>query len=86
MIQVKNPKPPPIVREVSFRKLNDVDIDSFLTDLYPSELCHNPSQDLDALVSQFNGTLSRLVEKHAPLKTRSMVERPIQPWFNDDIK
>ena len=31
-------------------------------------------------------TLTDILDKHAPLKTRIMINRPRIPWFNDDIK
>ena len=34
----------------------------------------------------YRDTLSKLLDKHAPLKTRSFVVRPKLPWFNGSIK
>jgi len=31
-------------------------------------------------------TLNEVLDKHAPLRTRIMKNRPKIPWFNDDIK
>ena len=41
---------------------------------------------IDALSDYFNVTLTDILDKHAPLKTRIMIHRPKIPWFNDDIK
>ena len=40
----------------------------------------------DALSDCFNKTLADILDKFAPLKTRTMVNFPKVPWFNDDIK
>ena len=41
---------------------------------------------MDDLVICYNSTLSLLIESHAALKTRTVVNRPRVPWFNDSIK
>ena len=40
----------------------------------------------DALSDCFNMTLTDILDKHAPLKTTIMINRPKIPRFNDDIK
>ena len=42
--------------------------------------------DLDQLVLLYRDTISKLLDKHAPLKTRSFVVRPKLPWFNGSVK
>ena len=50
-------------------------------------LCASVHWDnFDALFDCFNMTLTDILDKHAPLKTRIMINRPKIPWFNDDIK
>ena len=34
----------------------------------------------------YNSTLKVVLDKHAPLITRSVKERPRVPWFNEEIK
>ena len=41
--------------------------------------------DVDDAVHMYNTVLSDLLDKHAPLKTRSVTVRNPQPWMNDDI-
>ena len=43
-------------------------------------------RDLDALVRRYNTTLSKVIDCHAPLKTRTVKVRPVVPWYNDEIK
>ena len=35
---------------------------------------------------QYDDTMSSLLDKHAPLQTRTITVRPNVPWFNGDIK
>ena len=50
-------------------------------------LCASVHWDnIDALSDCFNMTITDILDKHAPLKTRIMINRPKIPWFNDDIK
>ncbi len=80
------PRPPCIVREVSFRKLEKIDHNLFVAELNDSDLVKLPPEDLESFTAVFNDILFKLIDKHALVKTRSMVERPMQPWFNDQIK
>ncbi len=86
LLKVKATKPEQVVKEVSFRQFDSMDIDAFRKDLSQSELCTNPANSLDLLVDQYHSTLVSLVDKHAPLQTKEMVTRPMQPWFTHEIK
>ena len=72
------------MRKVSYRKLHSVNVVSLNEDLATSELCQNPSDDLQELVSSYNNTLMAALDKHAPLMTRTIVQRPRVPWFSPD--
>ena len=79
-------KPQLTVKEVSFRKTKAINIDAFRDELRSSQLCQNPPSTLPDLVSSYNSTLSRLIDKHAPLRKKTITMRPCVPWFNDEIK
>ena len=55
------------------RSLKDFNIDEFNLDLKGSEICTSPADDLDDLVTQFDETLSLLLDKHAPEVTTTNV-------------
>ena len=81
------PRPPLLCKELTFRKLKNIDIAEFSADIASSMLCTSVHWDnIDALSDCFNMTLTDILDKHAPLKTRIMINRPRIPWFNDDIK
>ena len=65
----------------------NIDIAAFSADIASSMLCASVHWDnIDALSDCFNKTLTDILDKFAPLKTRIMINRPKVPWFNDDIK
>ena len=50
-------------------------------------LCASVHWDnIDALSDRFNETLTDILDKFSPLKTRTMINRPKVSRFNDDIK
>ena len=73
-------------KEMTFRKLKNIDIAEFSADISSSMLCASVHWDnIDALSDCFNMTLTDILDKRAPLKTRIMINRPKIPWFNDNI-
>ena len=79
-------KPPPKVKQVSNRKIKDIDREKLKVDILSSELCQNTSDTLDELVNSYNTTLAHALERHAPLRTKVIRSRPLVPWFNEEIK
>lgn len=78
-------KPNAKKKTITYRKLNDIDMDSFLKDLTASQLCTNPPNDLDQLVEMYNDTLGGLLESHAPLQTKQVKVRSQAKWFDEEI-
>ena len=79
-------KPPPKVKQVSNRKIKDIDRERLQVDLLSSELCQNTPDTLDELVNSYNTTLAQALDRHAPLCTKVIRSRPLVPWFNEEIK
>ena len=50
-----------------------------------SALCTDKTTDLDELVGSYNVTLSLLINRHAPLQTKRVTNRPRIPSFNCEI-
>ena len=62
-------------------------MEKFKDDIAKSDLCTNPSTQLDDLVSSYNNTLSSILDNHAPLIKKTVMARPHRvPWFSDEIK
>jgi len=72
-------------KNISYRKVANIDKEQFKEDLKLSQLLNFPKDDLDALVDQYNTTLRGLLDQHAPLKSREVTIRPLVPWYNDEI-
>ena len=68
-------KPPPPQKTITYRKLKGLDLDKMSEELQASILCCKPSSNLDNVVDQYNEVLRELLDQHAPLKSRTFVER-----------
>ena len=59
-------KPPPKLKQMSNRKIKDVDREKLPVELLSSELCQNTPDTLDELVKSYNTTLAQALDRHAP--------------------
>ncbi|CAB4003826.1 Hypothetical predicted protein [Paramuricea clavata] len=72
--------------ETSYRKLKGIDFDLFKKDILSSTLCQTPPDNLDGLIGCYNTTLSIVLDKHAPRRTRCVLLRPHVPWFSMEVR
>ena len=68
-------RPPLLDKVITFRKDKGIDLESFKRDLDSSSLCQSTpgvisGEGLDLLARDYNNTLSALVDRHAPLKSK----------------
>ena len=56
--------------------------------LYFTALYNSTTDDCDPdfLTSQYNDVLQLLMDKHAPVRTRTITLRPYTPWFNENLR
>ena len=73
-------------QKISFKKIKAIDTKTFMADLSASRLCNDPPSDPDKLVDCYNTTLADLLERHAPLKTKTVTVRPQVPWYSEEIR
>lgn len=71
---------------VSFRKLSSIDNESFRKDIQNADLITNPPSDLTDLVEMYDVTLRKIINDHAPQKSRTFTQRPLVPWYNEAIR
>ena len=71
------------VKEMSFRKLKDINPEEFTSDL---NFNMGIEDDLDVLIEKFEDGLCMVLDKHAPIKTKKITERKKRAWFNDEVK
>ena len=83
---ISHEKPAWPVKELSFRKLRNINHDKFEADIMSSALVTNSSSEIEAMAEQYQDTLSNLLDQHAPLTTKIIKVRNMVPWYNDEIK
>ena len=73
-------------RVLHYRKIKDINIEAFKKDILDSELLET-YMDLstDQLLDKYNNILSSILDKHAPLVTRRIKNKPKDPWVNDEL-
>ena len=82
-------KPPLKEKNISYRKLKTIDIQQFKHDLKLSQLCQDSvleNFDVNSLTTLYNSTLIAILDKHAPLRHKSITVHQRVPWFNYEIK
>ena len=80
--KLNSDRPPNPKKTVSYRKLRSVNTDTFRQDILSSELLSTNSSDLNSLCSRYDDVISAIVDKHAPLVTKTIT---VRPWYTDDI-
>jgi len=81
---LSRPKRP--LKYVTCRNIKGIDPEKFRDDLLSSTLITDPPKNVDNLVNLYNKTLSNLIDKHAPLKEKLVVDRPCSAWFGDNVR
>ena len=65
---------------VSYRNLSAINLDALRADLSNSDLCKNTDlSDIHKLAKCYNETLESVINRHAPLRTKTIVARPHAP-------
>ncbi len=82
---ISAPSPrPPVTR--SFRRINSINIQNFISDLSASQLIVSPPPSLVDLVNCYNSTLTSILDKHAPLISKVIHSSNSNPWFTPALK
>jgi hypothetical protein len=63
-------------RTGTFRTLRSIDMDSVHENISNFNILNNPSEDLDALVKQYDSALCSILDKHAPIMQREVIVSP----------
>ena len=64
------------------RNWSTFDRAAFESDLAASELALSSSTDVEWLYGEYDNCISKLLDKHAPARTRVIKDRPLAPWFD----
>ena len=84
-LSISPPTPPPLT-EHFFRCINSINMNKFIHDIHTSILISHPPNNLHDLVDCYNKTLSDLLNKHAPLKSKLFQPKPSNPWFSPTLR
>ena len=68
-----------------FRSFKDLDLPAFRSDILSSPLYTDPATTTSDLADQLSTTLTDILDSHAPVKTKTTVQRPSKPWINAEI-
>ena len=81
-------RPPPTRRSIKSRQLRAIDSTIFRDEVVSclTMLSDNTPDDVNVMGNSFNDTLSTLLDKHAPIKTRKISLRPKAPWYTDSVR
>ncbi len=84
MLGTRPPKWP--TKTVSFRPIRTIDMDAFLDDVQRLPLIQAPCSSIDERTTQYNDGLRSILDRHAPVKTKTIVLRPDAPWMSDELR
>ena len=81
------PSRPRLERIIKFRKVKEIDVSSFATDLQEAfiPLTSPDLDELSKLVDGYNQVVASVLDQHAPLKTKRVVYKCYQPWYCSEI-
>ena len=79
------PKEDTVIKTIQYRKLHEIDIDTFISDLQDIEII-SQMEDGNQMVDLYETTLSETLNKYAPTISETIVTRPKKPWYSDSVK
>ena len=79
-------KPQIQVKSTTDRKINSIDMDVFRQDLRATKLCRDfETMDLQTLVDTYNTELGLLLDKHAPVISKTVRHSMRCPWYDNTV-
>ena len=70
---------------VFYRAIHSINIASFMTDIITSDLVTRPKEHVSDLYKPHRQILKALLDKHAPIKSKSVSQKPTAPWMTPEI-
>ena len=78
-------KPSLSKKVVNYRKIGEIDVESFKQDIMESSLYNSPADNINELVEQYNSTLGNLLDQHAPAQSKKVTLKCCPFWYNSSI-
>lgn len=72
-------------KTIQYRNIKGVDVDAFKDDILNSDLLVTPRRNASDLAKQYWDTLATIFHRHAPLITKRISPKPVNPWLTPDI-
>ena len=79
-------KPAKEVKKVTFRKLTQIDFEKLNSDLCDEFMPLQQLTDIDTLVTAYDSTLRKILDKHAPEQDKIITIRNKHRGFTDDLR
>jgi hypothetical protein len=73
-------------KTIRFRRLKNINLDNFKNDIQHSDLGFISQQDVTEAIKVYNSVLKELLEKHAPIIEKTIVDRPNSEWYGEEIR
>ena len=71
----------------TFRKLNNINVNSLYLDISNSSISELDNEaDVNILAQILQDTLVELLDKHAPIVTKKITDRPNLPWYGEELR
>ena len=70
---------------VLYRAIHSINIASFMTDIITSDLVTHPNEHATDLYKQYRQIRKTLLDKHAPIKYKSVSQKPPASWMAAEI-
>ena len=70
---------------VFYRAIHSINIASLLSDIIMSDLVTHPKEHVLDLHKEYRQILKTLLDKYAPIKSKSVSGKPPAPWMTPDI-
>ena len=84
--------PPASTKGITYRKHKSIDVEALKSDLKETALymdcAHNVCScpdEVEKLTNEYNSALFKLIDKHAPRKTKAVRTRTSTPWYSSEI-
>ena len=74
-------------KRISYHRIHDIDFSEFCGQLENTRLVRDAASfSLGELVYEYNTALKSLLDRHGPLKTKSITLRPTALWYTEEIR
>ncbi|XP_068719650.1 uncharacterized protein [Montipora capricornis] len=83
---INSNRPDITVKTASYRKLKSIDMNAFQLAIADSDLYLDPPDNPEDLAMCYNNTLKKILDDHAPLVTRTAINRPRVSWITEEIR